>query len=144
MLRIVGGRIPGVSPAASYVGPGEPPEYFNQAEQALWHLLAARVPRGLLTMADSAMLEMLVIHLVRWRKANAAVRRYGLLQRDGDRRGGPQRIHSLVKLARGEAVLIAHLCGALGLTVVSRSGIYLPPEPTEKTDEERQFESLLG
>jgi len=90
------------------------------------------------------MLEMLCTHMVRWRKANAAVRRYGLLQRDGDRRGGPQRIHSLVKLARGEAVLIAHLCTALGLTVVSRSGIYLPPEPVEQSEEERRFAALLG
>ena len=144
MLRIVGGRIPGVSPAPSYVGPGEPPPHFNQAEKALWYTLGSRVPKGLLTPADSAMLEMLCTHMVRWRKANAAVRRYGLLQRDGDRRGGPQRIHSLVKLARGEAVLIAHLCTALGLTVVSRSGIYLPPEPVEQSEEERRFAALLG
>jgi phage terminase small subunit len=142
MLRLMSGQgIPGVTPAASFAGPGDPPPYFNQAEQTLWQTIASRVPRGLLTPADAGMLEMLVVHVLRWRRTNAAVRRCGLLQKDGDRRGGPQRISALVKLARGEAVLIALLSSALGLTAVSRSGIYLPPERTEPMSE---FEKLLG
>jgi hypothetical protein len=83
------------------------------------------------------MLEMLVVHVLRWRAANAAIRRSGLLQKDGDRRGGPRRINALVKLARGEAVLIAQLCSALGLSAISRSGIYIPPPPHEPTELER-------
>jgi hypothetical protein len=90
------------------------------------------------------MLEMLVVHLRRWRKTSAAIRRAGLLQRDGDRRGGPPRISALVKLARGEAVLIAQLCSALGLTAVSRSGIYLPPPPHEPTEFEKLMDSYAG
>jgi phage terminase small subunit len=145
MLRLLTGQgIPGEAPAASFAGPGDPPAYFNKSEQALWQTIVGRVPRGLLTPADAGMCEMLVVHTLRWRRTNAAIRRCGLLQRDGDRRGGPQRISALVKLARAEAVLIAQLSSALGLTAVSRSGIYLPPERTEPLSELERLMSGPG
>jgi hypothetical protein len=83
------------------------------------------------------MLELLTTHRQRWRETRAEIRKAGLLQKDGDRRGGPQRTHALVKLARAEAVLIAKLCTSLGLTVTARNGIWIEPEPHEPSELER-------
>jgi len=50
MLRpVLGQGIPGVSPEASFAGPGDARLYFDQAERALWQEIAGRVPQGLLT-----------------------------------------------------------------------------------------------
>jgi len=86
---------------------------------------------------------MLAVHTVQWRAAVAMIAQHGALQRDGDRRGGPQRIAPWVKLAALESRVVLDLCRSLGLTPLARSSVRVPPPAAGKSVEEAAFEALL-
>jgi phage terminase small subunit len=70
------------------------------------------------------------------------VAKRGVLQRDSDRRGGPERVAPWAKLAASEQRLVLDLSRALGLTPLSRSAVRVPPP--QHTEPPSELEQILN
>jgi P27 family predicted phage terminase small subunit len=119
------------------VGVGKPilPPMLSELELFLWHSILAAVPPGLLTSADSSILERFVTAWARYRTCHNQIASVGLLVRGAE---GPVR-NPLLMVER-QAAAEMHACGAaLGLSPVSRARLADPHE-----DGEDDFAWLLG
>lgn len=137
---ILGQPIAGAPLSASSGGVGDAPEFLTPAQATVWREIVATAPHGLLQPCDRLLLENVCVQTVKVRKLAAMIERKGSVQRDRSH-GGMERTAAWVKAHRAEAALLAKFCTALGLTPLSRSGIYLAPAPDERNEFSRLLDS---
>jgi P27 family predicted phage terminase small subunit len=122
---------------ADLVGVGAPimPPHLSELELFFWHATIAAIPPGVLSAADSAILERFVTAWARFRECQQQLARTGLLVRG---MSGPIRNPLLAVQRQASAEM--HAAGAeLGLSPVSRTRLGNPA--ADKNDD---FEWLLG
>lgn len=106
---------------------GDPPEYFNEVQRAIWHELVLQVPEGVLTIADRMLVEIYCTLVARHRGG----------AKDGEDRPAPPET-----LKAAEYNLIISILSRMGLTPADRSRINAPT--TKKQAVEDTFAELAA
>jgi P27 family predicted phage terminase small subunit len=138
-LKALAGQRTGVQPQ-SFESVGEPPAGMTAARKAIWWEVVGAAPLGLLTRADRGTLELYVVAFDRWMQAVAMGDKKGFTSQDV-RHKHTARVAPWERIERSRCAQVATLAGMLGLTPMSRSGLYLPPPPA---DEPSELEKMLS
>lgn len=101
-----------------------PPGYFDDQQRAVWNILLASVPNGMLAACDAAIMEILVQSWTIYRQASAEINRIGLMVRASD---GPRR-NPLIGIARGAAADLHMAASSLGLSPLARTRLQASAE----------------
>ena len=119
------------------VAPGRPicPDYFTPNQQRLWDATITSAPKGLLTAADTALIEVFVVGWDMLRQVNRQISETGLLVH-GER--GDVR-NPLLLIKRQATADVQACAGQLGMSSWARSRLVAPA-----TEDEDPMALLLG
>jgi P27 family predicted phage terminase small subunit len=117
-----------------------PPAHLSECERVIWHQACRVAPVGLLTAADTFLLDAFCCAVAAHREARAALATSPLLVEAGN---GSRVVNPLAGEARRQARLVAELGARLGLEPQARLRLLdgVPPE-TEVMDAE--FRQMFG
>jgi len=141
-LKALAGQVTGVQPVSIHPA-GEPPAHFSAVRKAIWWETLQCAPAGLITRADRGVLELYVVTYDRWRQAVVLCDKKGPITQDV-RHKHTARLAPWARLERALCTQVAELAGRLGLTPISRSGIYIPPPREARTEFEKLLDSYPG
>jgi P27 family predicted phage terminase small subunit len=98
---------------------GEPPDWFDEAQRAVWHDLQAAAPYGLLTSADMPLVTVYVVAVALHRQAVVEMRASGgsvITTKDGNLVQNPW-----LPIQNRQALIALKCASEMGLTPVSRA-----------------------
>lgn len=121
---------------------GEPPDYFNQTEVAIWAEFVDEAPDGVLTKADRKVLELAVrltakirfqpCGLTKWfRYMKTALSAAGMPEDDIDEM--EEAMETLLGVSGQEISALASCLQRMGLTPSDRSKVSVAPKPKESS-----------
>jgi len=134
-LKALDGQYTGERPQ-SPGGIGPPPEDLTPVRKAIWEEVAAVAAPGLLTRMDRWMFKAYVVACDLWMQAVRMCDAKGLISHDV-RHKRTARVAPWERIERSRARQVATLAGMLGLTPMSRSGLYIPPPAHKPSGIER-------
>lgn len=119
---------------------GNPPDYFDQTHQSVWHEFVDEAPRGVLTKADRKLLELAVrltckmrfepCRMAKWiRFLGKALEQLGMPEDDVDEMN--EAFETALGCTAQEASLLANCLQRMGLTPSDRSKVTVEPEKPE-------------